>query len=178
MLNGETIHGVAYQQGFKRDFDIENYLKSELSSLREFLLTESSLKLVKNAFYFNLKAAHVLKRFKFLSWIFGYAENSFILKIRLISKFVASQPGEQLIAIHILTIISTSKDNHAMKFGLLIRENRKIFFLKNQTKYSDYTIHIFFLKYQNRASLDQNSEVLCSLFLMYVKLRTIKIDWN
>ena len=96
-------------------------------------------------------------------------KDSFILKIRLISKFVASQPGEQLIAIHILTIISRSKDNHAMKFGLLIRENRKIFFLKNQTKYSGYTIHIFFLKFQNRASLDQNSEVLCSLLLMYVK---------
>ena len=38
VLNGETIHGVAYQQGFKRDFDIENYLKSEVSSLmRQFL---------------------------------------------------------------------------------------------------------------------------------------------
>ena len=67
MLSGETIHGVAYQQSFKRDFDIEKYLKSEVSSLRQFLLTESSLKLVKNAFYFTLKAVNVLKIFKFLS---------------------------------------------------------------------------------------------------------------
>ena len=67
VLSGETIHGVAYQQSFKRDFDIEKYLKSEVSSLRQFLLTESSLKLVKNAFYFTLKAVYNLKIFKFLS---------------------------------------------------------------------------------------------------------------
>ena len=36
VLNNEIIHGVAYQQCFKRDFDIENYLKSEVSSLRNF----------------------------------------------------------------------------------------------------------------------------------------------
>ena len=67
VLNGETIHGVAYQQGFKREFDIQNYLQSEVSSLRQFLLTESSSKLVKNAFYFTLKAVLDLKIFKFLS---------------------------------------------------------------------------------------------------------------
>ena len=72
--------------------------------------------------------------------------DSFIMKIRLISKFVASHPGEQPIAIHILTIISRSKDIHAMKFGQLIWENRKGFFLKNQTKYSGHTIHIPFSK--------------------------------
>ena len=72
--------------------------------------------------------------------------DSFIMKIRLISKFAASQPGEQPIAIHILTIISRSKDIHAMKLGQLIWENRKGFFLKNQTKYSGYTIHIPFSK--------------------------------
>ena len=34
-----------------------------------------------------------------------------IRKIRLISKFMTSQPGKQTIARHILSIISRSKDN-------------------------------------------------------------------
>ena len=42
-------------------------LKGALSSLRQFLATESSLKMMKNAFYFTSKALFVLKIFKFLS---------------------------------------------------------------------------------------------------------------
>ena len=59
---------------------------------------------------------------------------------------MTSQPGEQPIAIHILIIISRSKDDQAMKFGQLIWENRKRFFLKNQTIYSGCTIHRPFSK--------------------------------
>ena len=61
-------------------------------------------------------------------------KDSFIIKIRLIQKIVASERGEQPIVKHILTIISRSKDNKAMKFGQLIWENRKRFFFKNQTQ--------------------------------------------
>ena len=43
------------------------YLKGALSGLRQFLATESPLKMMKNAFYFTLKALFVLKIFKFLS---------------------------------------------------------------------------------------------------------------
>ena len=42
-------------------------LKGTLSGLRQFLATESPLKLMKNAFYFTSKALFVLKIFKFLS---------------------------------------------------------------------------------------------------------------
>ena len=35
---------------------------------------ESSLKMIKNAFYFILKASFVFKIFKFLSWLFGHVE--------------------------------------------------------------------------------------------------------
>ena len=35
-------------------------------------LIESSLTIMKNAFYFILKALFVLKIFKFLSWLFGH----------------------------------------------------------------------------------------------------------
>ena len=41
--------------------------KVALSGLRQFLAIESCLRLMKNAFYFNLNAHFVLKIFKFLS---------------------------------------------------------------------------------------------------------------
>ena len=41
-----------------------------LSSLRRVLAYESPLKIMKNAFYFILKALFVLKIFEFLSWLF------------------------------------------------------------------------------------------------------------
>ena len=55
-------------------------------------------------------------------------ENGLIRKIRSTSKFMTSQPGLQVIAIHILPNISQSKGNRTMKFGELTKE---IFFFKN-----------------------------------------------
>ena len=46
-----------------------------------------------------------------------------IRKIRLISKFMTSQPGKQTIAIHIYPNISRSKGNQTMEFGELIECN-------------------------------------------------------
>ena len=43
------------------------FLKGALSGLRQFLAAESPLKMMKNAFYFNLKALFALKIFKFSS---------------------------------------------------------------------------------------------------------------
>ena len=63
-------------------------VKGTLLSLRQFLVTERPLEMVKNAFSFISKALFVLKIFKFLSWLFG--QNGFIRKIRLISKFMTS----------------------------------------------------------------------------------------
>ena len=42
-------------------------IKGSLSGLRQFLPTESPLKIMKNAFYFTLKALFVLKIFKLFS---------------------------------------------------------------------------------------------------------------
>ena len=42
-------------------------VKGALTGLRQFLATESPLKMMKNTFYFTLKALFVLKIFKFLS---------------------------------------------------------------------------------------------------------------
>ena len=44
-----------------------NKFKGALSYLRQFLATESPLKMMKNAFYFTLKALFVLKLFIILS---------------------------------------------------------------------------------------------------------------
>ena len=55
---------------------------------------------MKNAFYLTVKYLFVLKVFKLLSWLFGHIEkNDSIRKIRLISKSMTSQPGEQTITI-------------------------------------------------------------------------------
>ena len=53
---------------------------------------ESSLKLSKNTFYCILKAIFVLKIFLVLSYHFGHIEK-INTNIRLISKFMTSQPG-------------------------------------------------------------------------------------
>ena len=53
---------------------------------------KSLLKIIKNAFYFILKAPFVLKIFKFLSRLFDHIKKGLIRKIRLISKLMASQP--------------------------------------------------------------------------------------
>ena len=44
---------------------------------------------------------------------------------------MTSQPGKQLIAIHILLNISRSRAKQTMKFGQLMEYNMKTFFLKN-----------------------------------------------
>ena len=67
-------------------------------------------------------------------------QNSLIKKIRLVSNFMTSQPGEQTIVIHILPNISRSKGNQTKKFGQLIECNmRNIFLEKSYTKYGGKT---------------------------------------
>ena len=98
-------------------------------------LNETSSKLMKSAFYFILKALFVLKTFKFLSCFFSCRKSSLIRKIRLISKFIMSQPGLQTITIHILPNISRNKGNHTMKFAQLVEyKKRNSFFLQIMQK--------------------------------------------
>ena len=52
-------------------------VKGALLGLRQFLATESSLKLMKNAFYYTSKALFVLKISKFLSQHFGHVSKRF-----------------------------------------------------------------------------------------------------
>ena len=93
---------------------------------------------------------------------------------------MTSEPGKQTVAIHILPNISRSKSNHAIKFGQLIEYNtRNIFLEKSCTKYFEETIiRPFSIKLKLNISLDQWSEVLHSLFLLYDKLRAFDIYPN
>ena len=86
-------------------------LDSHLPNQFFLCFNESPLKLVKNAFYFILKALFVLKIFRFLLTFWACIPNSLIRKVRLILKFMTSQPGQQRIATHILLNISRIMDN-------------------------------------------------------------------
>ena len=60
---------------------------------RQFLAAESSLKMMKNAFYFTSKALFVLKIFKFLSWLFGLVAKGLDKKDKVNFKVYDVQPG-------------------------------------------------------------------------------------
>ena len=57
---------------------------------------------------------------KFILTSWTSKKNSFVTKIKLISKFIMSQPGKQTIAIDILPNMSRSKGNQTMKSDQLI----------------------------------------------------------
>ena len=93
---------------------------------------------------------------------------------------MTSQPGLKVIVMHILTNISRSKCNQAMKFGQLIEYNwENIFLEESYSKCGGETISTpFFKKPKLSISLDQCSKVSYILNLLFPNLRAIKIDWN
>ena len=143
--------------------------------MRQFLTAESPLKMMKNAFYFTVKALFVLKLFKFLSRLFCRVKKGLIRKIRLIPEFMTSQPDYQAIVMHILANILKSKSNQIMKLGQSIEYNiRNIFLEKSYTKCGGETSpRPSSRKSKLSISLDQYSKVLLN-----AKLRTIEIYRN
>ena len=57
-------------------------------------------------------------------------KNGLIRKIKLISKFMTSQPGKQPLAIHVLPNISRRKGNQTIKFGQLMKYHMRNNFLE------------------------------------------------
>ena len=55
-------------------------------------------------------------------------------KMRVISKFMTSQSGQQTITIHILPNISRSKGYQAIKFGQVIEDNKRNIFLQKSCR--------------------------------------------
>ena len=83
-----------------------------------------------------------------------------------------SQIGQQIITIHILANISRSKRNQTMKFGQLIKYSMaNVFLEKSYTKCGEETsLSPFYKKSKLSIYLDQQSEMLHSLILLYVQI--------
>ena len=78
-------------------------VKGALSSLRQFLATESPLKVIRNAFYFTLTKLFSFSRYLNFCLEFSVMlRNGLIRKIRFISKLMTSQPGQETVSIHML----------------------------------------------------------------------------
>ena len=124
-------------------------------------------------FILPLKLFSFSRYFNFYLEFLAMQQNGLIRKVRLIPNFMTSQTVQQTIGIHILTNISRSKGNEAMKFCQLIEYNmRNTFLEKSYKKVSGETIPRPFSK--KSISPNQQSEVLQSLFLLYMKLRLSK----
>ena len=57
-------------------------------------------------------------------------ENGFIKKLKLISKFMTLQTGQQIFTIHVLPNVSRSKGNQVLKFGKLMKHDVRIVFVQ------------------------------------------------
>ena len=84
-------------------------------------------------------------------------KNGMIRKIRLISKFMTSQPGWQTITMHVVPNIPRNKSNQTVEIGQLIEYNmRNISVEKFYTKCGEETIpRPFSKKTKLSISLDQ-----------------------
>ena len=133
--------------------------------------------MMKNAFYFTSKALFVLKIFKFFSCSFGHIakrldkEDKVNFKFYDVTTWLTSSCNT-----HIAQYLEKQRQSDK-KFGLLIECNMSNIFLeKTYTKCDGETSpRPFSEKFKLRISLDQYSRVLYSLFLLYAKLRAIKI---
>ena len=121
--------------------EFDEKLKVVLSSSKKIYFVcfnESPLKMMKNTFYFILKAILVLKIIKFLSlFFFSVWKNGLIRNTGLISKFMTSQLGQETILIHILPNTLPSKDTQTKKFGQLIGYNKRNIVLQKSCRKRD-----------------------------------------
>ena len=106
-----------------------------------------------------------------------FYQNGLIRKIRLISKFMTSQPGKQTIVIHVLPRILRNKDNQAIKFCQLRKYNMKnISPEKPYTKCGGETSsRTFSEKLKWSISLDQQFEFLFSSLYCISKWTTTPV---
>ena len=61
-------------------------------------------------------------------------ENGFIKKLKLISKFMTLQTGQQIFTIHVLPNVSRSKGNQVLKFGKLMKHDVRIVFVQTSCR--------------------------------------------
>ena len=92
---------------------------------------ESPLKMMKNAFYFILRALFVLKIFSFCHDFLVLQEKRLNQKDKVNFKIRDITTWLTKVAIHIFPNISRSKCNQTLKLGQLIEYNKRNIFLKN-----------------------------------------------
>ena len=85
-----------------------------------------------------------------------------------------SQTGQQITTVHIFPNISRRKGNQTINFGQLIEHNMKNIFLEiSYTKFGgEAGPKPFYKKSKFNISLDQQSGLLQSLFLLYFQVDT------
>ena len=91
--------------------------------------------MMKNAFYFILKALFAFEIFRILSLFFGYVEKGLDKIAKINFSFFRVTDWTTKIAMHKLPNISRRKDNQTMTFGQLIKHNRNVFLRKSYTTY-------------------------------------------
>ena len=109
-----------------------------------------------------MKKINIQRLFSFLRYLplcpdfLVLNKNGLIRKLRLISKFLTSQVGPQIITKHILSNISRSKCNQTMKFNQLIEyDKQNIFLEKSYTKCAgEASRRSFYKKLKLSISLD------------------------
>ena len=79
--------------------------KGALSGLRQFLATESPLKMMRSTFYFTSKALFVVKVFKFLSWLFSHVAKRFEKKDKVSFKFY-----------DVTALLKSNRDTHIAQY--------------------------------------------------------------
>ena len=117
--------------------------------------------MMKNAFYFALKALFVLKIFKFLSWLWS-CKKTVNFKIYDVITWLTNNCNTYLHQY----LRKQRQSNQTMKFGQLIEYHMiNIFLKKSYIKCGGETIpRLFYKKSKLSICLDQQSKVLYSLF--------------
>ena len=92
--------------------------------------------MMKNAFYFTLKAILFVKIFRFFTWLF---EKWLDKEAKVNFEIYDFTDWKKIIIIHELPSISRSKDNQAMKFGQLIKLREILFSAKSCKKWDRET---------------------------------------
>ena len=92
-------------------------LKGPLSGLSQFLATKSPLKTMKNTFYLNVKSS--VRSCDVYNFVltFHHVGKRLVKKAKANFNIMTSHTRELTIAIHILSKISRSKSNQAMKLS-------------------------------------------------------------
>ena len=89
-----------------------------------------------------------------------------------------SKPGWKTITIDILANISRGICNQTIKFGQLIKYNRNVFLENHMLNMVEKLVPDPFLKKSKLSISQDHSEVLYSLFLLYVQVECYRIYWN